>query len=129
MLAIDHETKRNVTKVCTFVAAGIANRYGLNVRRSNLGRSEIFSDPPRSAWRPEPASCTVGTWSLPRGKVAVGMALTAHPPTSAEVKEKVKLYLYLPSVPAAYVRGQPLPFVIYLCRIILTTVVFFPLQN
>ena len=99
VLATDHETKRILAKLCilskhcTFVAAGTENRYGLNVWRSNLGGSDIFSDPPRSARRPEPASCTIGTGSLSRGKVTVGMALTAPPPTSAEIKEKVELYL------------------------------------
>ena len=36
------------------------------------------------------------------------MALTTHPPSSAEVKERVELYLYTPSVSSWPVLGRPL---------------------
>jgi hypothetical protein len=47
-----------------------------------------------------PASCKMGTVSLPGGGVKWLGCCVDHPlPTSAEVKERVELYLYSPSVP------------------------------
>jgi hypothetical protein len=39
------------------------------------------------------SSCTVGTGSPPQGLIDWGMALTTCPPSNAEVKERVELYL------------------------------------
>jgi len=43
-----------------------------------------------------PAACTVGTQSLSRGLSGRGMELTTRLHLSAEVKERVELYLYSP---------------------------------
>jgi len=43
-----------------------------------------------------PASCTMGTGSFPRGKVRPGRDADPSPPFSAEVKNRVELYLYPP---------------------------------
>jgi hypothetical protein len=40
----------------------------------------------------------------------LGPELSAHPPSSAEVKERVLLYFYFPSVPSWSVTGRTLPF-------------------
>ena len=42
------------------------------------------------------ASYTMGTGSFPGVKCGRGVALITHPPPIAEVKERVKLYLYSP---------------------------------
>jgi len=46
-----------------------------------------------------PASCTMGTGSFP-GLRRKGWGVDHSPPSSAEVKEILKLYLYSPSVPS-----------------------------
>jgi hypothetical protein len=52
-----------------------------------------------------PASYTVGTWSFPGVKWPEhGTDLSL--PSSAEVKDKVGLYLYSPSVPSRHVTGR-----------------------
>ena len=50
-----------------------------------------------------PASCTMGTGSFPGGKVRPERDV--HHPSSAVVKERVKLYLYSTSGPSWYVIG------------------------
>ena len=46
---------------------------------------------------------------LSRGYCGRGVALTTHPPSSAEVKERVELYLYSTSGPSWPVLGWTLP--------------------
>jgi hypothetical protein len=55
-----------------------------------------------------PASCTVGTGSFP-GVKRPGRGVDHQLPSSAEVKERVELYLYSPSGPSWPVTGRPLP--------------------
>ena len=55
-----------------------------------------------------PASCTMGTGSLP-GVKRPGRGVNRPPPSRAEVKETVELYLYSPSVPSWQVMGWTLP--------------------
>ena len=43
-----------------------------------------------------PASCTMGTGFFPGGKVRPGRDADPSPPSSAEVKNRVELYLYSP---------------------------------
>jgi len=43
-----------------------------------------------------PASCTMGTGSFPGGKVLPGGDADPSPPSTAEVKNRVELYLYSP---------------------------------
>ena len=63
-----------------------------------------FSAPVQSGPGAYPAFCTVGTGSLP-GVRRPGRCVN-HPPTSsAEVKERVELYLYSPSGPSWTVVG------------------------
>jgi hypothetical protein len=53
------------------------------------------------------AYCTVGTGSLSRGQSVQGLEF--HPlPSSAEVKERVKMYLFSPSGPSWRVLGRKL---------------------
>jgi hypothetical protein len=56
-----------------------------------------------------PASCTMGTGSFP-GVKRPGRGVDHPPPSSAEVKERVELYLYSPSGRSWPVLGRPLPF-------------------
>jgi hypothetical protein len=51
-----------------------------------------------------PASCTKGTGSFP-GVKRPGRGVDHPPPSSAEVKERVELYLYSPSGPSWPVLG------------------------
>ena len=51
-----------------------------------------------------PASCTVGTVSLP-GVKRPGRGVDHLPPSSAEVKERIELYLYSPFGPSWPVVG------------------------
>jgi hypothetical protein len=55
-----------------------------------------------------PASCTMGTGSFP-GVKRPGRGVDHPPPSSAEVKERVELYLYSPSGPSWPVLGWTLP--------------------
>jgi len=67
-----------------------------------------FPAPFRSEPGPHPASYKMGTGSF----LVVsdqGVALVTHPPPSAEVKEIVELYLYLPFDPSRSVLGRNLP--------------------
>jgi hypothetical protein len=59
------------------------------------------------------ASYTIGTGSFPGVKLP-GRGIGHPPPSSAEVKERVELYLYSPTGPLWPVLGRPLPH-IYLC--------------
>jgi hypothetical protein len=55
-----------------------------------------FSAPIQSGPRVHPASYTTGTGSFPGVKQS-GHVVDYQPPSSAEVKERVELYLYSPS--------------------------------
>jgi len=89
---------------------GIATHYGLDgqrigtVRGSNPACGEIFRTRPDRLWGPP---------SLPyngyRGKAA-GALRWPPTPSSAEVKERVELYLYSPSGPSWPVLGSTLPY-------------------
>ena len=88
--------------------AGIAQWYSDSLR---LGRSvdripveERFSAPVQTGPEAHPASCTMGTGSL-TGVKRPGRGVD-HPPTSsAEVKERVEVYLYSTSGPSWTVKG------------------------
>ena len=68
-----------------------------------------FSAPVHTGLGAHPAACTMGTGSLSRGKSGRGVALTTHPQSSAEVKERVELYLYSRSGTSWPVLGRTLP--------------------
>jgi hypothetical protein len=55
-----------------------------------------FSAPVQTSPGAHPASCTMGTGSFP-GIRRTGRGVDHPPPPSAEVKERVQLYLYTPS--------------------------------
>jgi len=71
---------------------GIATRYGLD---SPGIESVRFSAPAQTGPGAHPASCTMGTGSLP-GVKRPWRDVDHTPPSSAEVKERVELYLYCP---------------------------------
>ena len=81
-------------------SVGIAIRYGLDVRELNPDGGEIFRFLPGRPWGPG----TVGTGSFP-GVKRVGRSVDHSTPFSAEVKERVEVYLYYPSVPSYQVIG------------------------
>jgi hypothetical protein len=102
----------NTLKHPKSVWAGIASHYSDLLRAGRSGdRIPVgarFSAPVHTGPRAHPASCTMGTGSFPgvkRPRRGVD-----HPPlSSAEVKERVELYLYSPSGPSWLVLGLTLP--------------------
>jgi len=83
-----------------FEWAGIAQSVlrlatGRTVRGSNPGGGEIFRTRPDRSWGP-PTLPYNGYRVFPGCKAAAG-GVDHPPPSSAEVKERVKLYLYSPS--------------------------------
>ena len=77
---------------------GYLNRYSDSLRHGRSGdripvEGEFFRKHPAY-----PASYTTGTGSLP-GLKRPGLGVGHPPPSSAEVKERVELYLYSPSGP------------------------------
>jgi hypothetical protein len=86
--------------VSVFSVAFVGNIFG---HRKLLGGSD-FSAPVQTGPRAHPASCTMGTGSFQAVKLP-GRGVDHPPPSSAEVKEKVELYLYSPSGPSWPVLG------------------------
>ena len=83
-------------------AVGIATRYGLDSPgiESRWGR-----DFPQA----HPASCTMGTGSLPAVK-RLGRGADHRPPSKCRGHEGVDLYLYSPSEPSWPVIGRTFTF-------------------
>ena len=79
-------------------SVGIATAYELDGPgiESRWGGAR-FSAPVQTGPEGHPVSCTVGTGSFPRGR-GRGRERDADPspPSSAEVKNRVELYLYSP---------------------------------
>jgi len=71
---------------------------------SNPGGGEIFRAPVQTDPGTNPASYTMGSGSFPAVKRS-GCGLEHPPASSAEVKERVALYLYSPSEPSCPVLG------------------------
>jgi hypothetical protein len=69
-----------------------------------------FSAPVQTGPGAYPASCTMGTGLFP-GVKRQGRGFDHPPPSSAEVKERVELYLYFPSGPSWPVLGWTLPYI------------------
>ena len=80
-------TDINKWEVVRGSSVGTAARYGLDGRGSNPGRGARFSTPAQSGRRAHPASCTMGTGSLP-GLKRPGRGVDHPPSSSAEVKRK-----------------------------------------
>jgi len=72
---------------------GIATAYGLE--GSNPGGGEIFRTCPDRPWGPSSLLYS-GYRVFPGGKVLPGRDSDPLPPSSAEVKNRVELYLYSP---------------------------------
>jgi hypothetical protein len=75
-------------------SVGTATRYGLDGRIPVGGAR--FSAPVQTGSEAQPASCTMGTGSFLRVK-RPGRGVDHPPPSSAEVTERVELYLHSPS--------------------------------
>ena len=83
-------------------SVGIATRYRLDDPGIESLWGRDFSHPPRPVLGP--TQPTVGTGSLP-GVKRPGRAVDCPPLSSAEVKERVELYLFSPSGPSWPVLG------------------------
>jgi hypothetical protein len=85
---------------------GIATRYGLGGPGIGSRWGEIFHTCPDRPWGP-PSLLYNGYRVFPRGKAAEAWRWPPTP-SSAEVKERVELYLYSPSGPSwPYVKPPP----------------------
>ena len=80
-------------------AVGIASRYGLDGPGIESLWWATFSAPVQTGPGAHPASCTMGTGSVPRVKQP-GRGVDHPPPSSAEVKERVELYFHSTSGPS-----------------------------
>ena len=102
-----------------FVRAGIAQSVqrlatGWKVRGSNRVGGEIFRTRPDQPWGPSSLLYN-GYRVFPGGKAAGAWRWPPTPPSSAEVKERVQLYLYSPSGPSWPVLGRTLLYFTLLC--------------
>ena len=75
---------------------GIVTRFGLGVPEIGSRWGARFSAPVQTGPRTHPASCIKGTVFLP-GEKQSGQGVDNPPPSSAEVKVRVVVYLYTPS--------------------------------
>jgi hypothetical protein len=90
------------------VGPGWRSRYSDSLRAGRSGdRIPVgarFSAPVQTGPRAHPVSYTMGTGSFPWVK-RPGRGVDHQPPSRAEVKERVELYLYCPSGPSWPVPG------------------------
>ena len=77
-------------------SAGLATRYGLDGPEIESWWGARFSAPLQTGPGAHPASYTMGTESF-SGVKRPGRGVDHPPPSSAEVKERVELYLFSPS--------------------------------
>jgi len=75
---------------------GVATAYGLDGPGIESRWRARFSTPVQTGPEAHPASCTMGTGYFPWGKVRSRRDTDPLPPSSAEVKNRVELYLYSP---------------------------------
>ena len=75
---------------------GIATAYGMDGPGIESRRGARFSAPVQTGPEAHQAPCTVGTGSFPGVKERPGRDADTSPPSSAEVKNRVELYLYSP---------------------------------
>ena len=87
-------------------SVGIATRYGLDGPGIESRCGARFSAPFQTGPGAHQASYTMGTGSFP-GVKRPGRVVNHSPPSSAEVKERVELYLYSPFGPSWPVIGWP----------------------
>jgi len=89
-------------------SVGIATRYGLDGPGIESRVGARFSATVQTGPRAHPTSYTMGTGSVP-GVERLGSGVDHPPPSSAEVREKVELYLYSPFGPPWPVLGLLYP--------------------
>ena len=87
----------------------IATRYGLDGPGIESPCGRDFLTLPDRPWGPPSLLYNEYRVSFP-GVKRPGRGVDHPPPSSAEVKEKVELYLYFPSGPSWPVLGRTLPF-------------------
>jgi hypothetical protein len=92
-------------------SVGIATHYGLDGTGIESRWGDIFA-PVLTGPAAHLASYTMGTGYCPEVK-RPGREVDRPPPSSAEVKERVELYLYSPSGPSWSVLGQTLTFILW----------------
>jgi hypothetical protein len=85
-------------------SVGIVTSYGLEGPGVESQKGQDFSHPSRPDLGAHPASYTTGTSSFPGAK-RPERGINHPPPSSAQVKEKVDLYLYSPFVSSWQVVG------------------------
>ena len=90
-------------------SVGIATRYGLDGPGIETRWGARFSTLVQTGPGAHPASCTMGTGSLP-GVNRPGRGAEHPPPSSAEVEGRVQLYLYSTSRPSWPVTGWTFTF-------------------
>ena len=77
-------------------SVGIATELRAGRSGDRIPVGARFSAPVQTGPEAHPASCTMGTGSFPGGKVRPVRDADPSPPSSAEVKIRVELYLYSP---------------------------------
>jgi hypothetical protein len=91
---------------------GYLSRYSVSLRARQSGDriplGARFSAPVQNGPGVQPTSYTMGNVSFPEVK-RPGRSIDQPPPSSAEVKERVELYLYYISGPSWFVLGWTLP--------------------
>jgi len=87
---------------------GISTRYGLGGPSIESQWGATFSAPVQTGSESHPASYTRGTGSFLEVKRS-WRGVDHPPPSSADVKERIELYLYFPSWPSWPVTWRPLP--------------------
>ena len=85
-------------------SVGIVTRYGLDGPGIESRWGARFSTPVQTGPGAHPASCIMGTGPFP-GVKRPGRGADHQPPSGAEIKEKVELYLCSPSGPSWPVIG------------------------
>jgi hypothetical protein len=94
---------------------------GWTIRGSNPERGEIFRTRPARPWGPPSLLYNGYQVSFP-GVKRPGRGVDHPPPSRAEVKERVELYLYSPSGPSWSVLGRTLHYFITITQSVLRQV-------
>ena len=90
------------------ISVGIRLATYWTVRGSNVNRGDIFHTRPHWPWNP-PIRLNSGYLGPFQGVKRPGRGVDHSPPSSAEVKESLKLYLFFASEPTRPLPGRTLP--------------------